>query len=495
MKRRIMRIALGLLAVLGLLVAVLLVRAALFTSVQREVPPSTLEVDSAAVAQRLGEAIRIATISRAEQIEAAPFHAFHRWLEATYPRFHAVAEVETFAELTRVYTWKGRDPALPPVAFMAHQDVVPVEAGTEKDWTHPPFSGAIAPCGDEPGDCVWGRGAIDMKATLISLFETAERLSASGWAPKRTIYFIFGHDEEVGGAGAQAVAKAFTERGIKLTWLLDEGLLVTDGIMKGLEPQGALIGLAEKGYVSVEVIARDEGGHSSMPPKSTAVGRLSRAIARLEADPFPADIDGAVAAMFERLGPEMSFGNRLVLANMWLLEGALIAALDQSPTTATMLRTTQAPTMLRGSMQDNVLPQAATAVINYRIHPRDSVASVLARMKEVIDDPQVELKPLEGNTLFSEPSPVASVESAGYGIIEGSVRAAFPEAAVAGGLFIAATDSRYFRDVADDVYKFHPIVMNERDRPRIHGTDERLRVSNLVAALRFFDGVIRGAGE
>lgn len=493
MKRTLRRIALGLTLALALLVAVLVGRTLMFTSVQVDVPPSTLEVDAAEVAGRLAAASRFRTISGADAPGPAPFAAMEDWLAETYPRTHRSLKKETVAGLNLLFTWAGADPKLPPVLFIAHQDVVPVEAGTEADWTHPPFAGAIAPCGDEPGDCVWGRGTVDMKAAMIGLFEGVERLLGEGYAPKRTLMFAFAVDEEVGGAGARAMTALLESRGVRFAWTLDEGLLITDGMMPGVDSPVALIGLSEKGYTTLELVAAGAGGHSSIPPDITAVGRLARAIDRLQSDPFPRAIDGAVAEMFERVGPEMGFGQRLAFANRWLFEPIIVGQLAAKPTTNTLLHTTQAPTMLSASMQENVLPQSARAVINYRIHPRDSVDSVVARVTRVVDDPQVTVRKLE-SAVHTEPAPVSSADGEGHRIVEAAIRASFPEAVVASGLFIAATDTRHFGRLADDSYRFHPIRMRHTDGSRVHGTDERLRVADVPGLVRFYHQTLAAAG-
>jgi len=494
MKRTIRRVLLAVLGALVLLVALLVGRTLMFASVQLDVPPSTLEVDAAVVAERLGAAARFRTISGVGSGGPAPFAAMQDWLAETYPRTHSALKRETVADLNLIFTWQGSDPALKPVLFIAHQDVVPVEEGTEKDWTHPPFGGRIAPCGDEPGDCVWGRGTIDMKAAMIGLFEGVERLLTEGYAPKRTLVFAFAVDEEVGGAGAKEMARLFESRGVRFEWSLDEGLLITDGLMPGIDRPAALVGLSEKGYTTLELLARSEGGHSSMPPAVTAVGRLARAIGRLEDDPFPRAIDGAVAEMFDRVGPEMGFGQRLAFANRWLFGSIIVGQLAGKASTNALLHTTQAPTMLSGSMQENVLPQVARAVINYRIHPRDSVDSVIERVTRVIDDDQVTVRKLEG-AVHMDPAPVSSADAEGHRIVEAAIRASFPEAVVASGLFIAATDTRHFGRLADNSYRFHPIRLKPDDGTRIHGTNERIRVADLPGLVRFYHHTLEASGQ
>jgi carboxypeptidase PM20D1 len=329
-----------------------------------------------------------------------------------------------------------------------------------------------------------------MKAALVALLQAADTLASSGWQPQRTILFGLGHDEEVGGHGARAIATHLTARGIKPAWLLDEGLLVTEGLTPGIAQPIAYIGIAEKGYASLELTVKQSGGHASMPPASTAVGRLARAITRLEEQPFPAALDPLSRAMFAEVAPHMSFTNRLAVANEWLLSSLLIKKLSQKPSTNALLRTTQAATMFSGSPQDNILPKIAQAVINYRIHPRDSIASVMERVQNVISDPKVQVTVLKGG-LLSEPSKVSSVDGVGFDAIKYAILRVFGDIIVAPGLFIAATDSRHYAGLVDQIYRFHPIRMKQRDRMRIHGTNERVRVENFRETVTFYGEVMQ----
>jgi carboxypeptidase PM20D1 len=480
------------LGLLTLLLCITLVRTLTFAPTVVE-PVDTQHPAPPVVVEHLSESLRFETIS-GERFDASVFVAFQEWMKTTYPYFHRVAQREVIAGHSLLFTWPGRDSSRAPVLFLAHQDVVPIEKGTESHWTHPPFSGAVAPCGDEKGQCVWGRGAIDMKAALVGLLEGAEALARVGWSPSRTLIFAFGHDEEVGGSGAQEIAAHLKRTKVRAEWVLDEGLLITDGITPGVTEPVAYIGVAEKGYLSLELIASGEGGHSSMPPPSTAVGRLARAVSRLEADPFPAKLDGLSGSMFEEVGPHMPFGLRFAFANRWLLGSIILKKLTAKVSTNATVRTTQAVTMFSGSLQDNVLPQRASAVVNYRIHPRDSIAGVTRRVREVIDDDGIVIKKRSGG-LISEPSKISAVDGAGFRSISRAIRGAFPGVIVAPGLFIAATDSRHYTDVVDNIYRFHPIWMGPTDGARIHGTNERIRAENFRRAVTFYQTAIKYAGR
>lgn len=436
--------------------------------------------DAKEAATRLAELIRYRTVSDESEYDASEFEGLVEFLSRTYPRVHEDLTVERVGRHGLLYTWTGTNPELRPVLFAAHTDVVPVS--NAERWTHPPFEGAIAE------GYVWGRGAMDDKSAVVGLLEATDALLDKGFQPERTVYFAFGHDEELEGAdGAARIAALLGERGVELEAVLDEGLVVTQGIIDLVEPPVALIGVAEKGDVAVKITAKDTGGHSSMPPSETAVGRVARAVHRLEAHPFDASVRGGPAEAFlEHLGPHAGVLS-VVLANLWLFDPVVTRILTEKPSTNALVRTTVAPTMLEGSPKQNVLATEASAVVNVRIDPRDSVDRVLERLREVIDDDQVTVTPLPG---ASEPSSISSHESRSYQAIAESIAATFPDALVVPGLVMAATDARHYESLAEDTYRFLPIEFTEADTARIHGRDERISVTGLGAAIAFYKTAI-----
>jgi carboxypeptidase PM20D1 len=290
--RLIRNIAIAIVAALAVLAGVLLFNVLNLSSRQLQVAAvPRAEVDAQGAATRLAEAIRFQTISNYSDpdADAEALRGLQSHLEKSFPAFHAAATRESVATYSLLYTWQGSDPDARPIALLAHQDVVPVAPGTAKDWQHPPFDGVVA------GGFIWGRGSWDDKGNLYAMLEAAEQMIKAGFRPKRTIYFAFGHDEEVGGLrGAKAIAALLASRGVRLDYVLDEGLLITEGLIKGLDRPAALIGVAEKGYATLVLTAHATPGHSSMPPRDTAIGMMSAALARLEDHRLPTQIRGAV---------------------------------------------------------------------------------------------------------------------------------------------------------------------------------------------------------
>lgn len=477
---------------LGAVLLLLILVANAFTTGSRQVVVEAAEgvpVDEAKAAAHLSRAITFKTISHQDpaRTDPAAFAGLHEALKEMFPKVHQALERETVGEHSLLYTWKGKDAGKQPILLMAHQDVVPVEPGTEADWQKPPFDGVV------DGGFVWGRGAIDFKNGVVGILEAVEALLNQGYSPARTVYLAFGHDEEVGGLkGAAAIAALLASRNVKLEYVLDEGMFVTQGILKGVDRPVAFIALAEKGYVSLELIVESEGGHSSVPPRPTSTGILANAIVRLENTPMPGRIEGATRLMFETLAPEMPFVNRVILSNLWLLEPVAKTALAKGPATDALLRTTTAPTMLEGSVKENVLPKRPRAVVNFRVLPGDTVQSVIDHVTRTVGDPRIKVQVLAGATR-KEPSPVSDAASFGYKSIEKTIRQVMPEAIVAPSLVLGSTDSYHYQQIAGGVYRFCPTRLTDEDRPRFHGTNERVSTRNFAEQVRFYAQLIKNA--
>ena len=452
-------------------------------------PVAPLAVDEKAAGDSLAAAIRARTVSSESdaQLNADQFAALHAHLAQRYARVHASLKREVIGAFSLLYTWEGSDRKLMPIAVMAHQDVVPIAPGTEGDWQAEPFSGAIK------DGFVWGRGAWDDKANLIAELEAVESLLAGGFKPTRTIYLIFGADEEVGGArGARQIAKLLQERGVKLDFVIDEGMLITEGIMPGLEAPAALVGVAEKGYLSLKLEAKAAPGHSSMPPAPgrSAIAQLSQALAKLDAVPMPGGVRGVAAEMFDTVAPEFEGLSRVALSNRWLFGSMLQGQLEKSASTNAMLRTTTALTIVSGGNKDNVLPGRAEAVVNFRLLPGDSQADVIEHVKRVIGNEQIAVSVLGGS---SEASRVAPTDGTGYQAVNRAVRGLFPGTIVAPGLMLGATDARYFEPLSQQVLRFSPVRAKPEDLARFHGTNERIALDNLADLIRFYHHLLQQA--
>ena len=447
-------------------------------------PVPAPDIDANAAAARLAGALRFRTISNYESPEtnADEFTKLHAYLEASYPRAHAVLKREFVGGRSLLYAWEGSDPKALPVLLMAHQDVVAISPGTEKDWQVPPFEGVVR------DGYVWGRGAWDDKGNLFAIMEAVEMLVAQGHRPRQTVYLAFGHDEEVSGQrGAKAVAALLQSRGVRLEFVLDEGMIITEGVVKGLDKPVALIGVAEKGYVTVFLNLTAKPGHASMPPRQTAIGMMSAALARIEDNQFPAAMGGIAREMFETVAPEMDGVNRVLLSNLWLFGPVVRHQLEKGASTNAMLRTTTALTIVHAGNKDNVLPGTVEAAVNFRLLPGDTQAGVIEHVKKAIANEEIRLTPFPGN---AEPSRASPTDAPSYRLLNRTVREVFPGTVVAPGLMIGGTDSRHFEAISENVYRFSPVRALPEDLPRFHGTNERIAVKNYAELIAFYQRLL-----
>jgi carboxypeptidase PM20D1 len=367
-------------------------------------------------------------------------------------------------------------------------DVVPVEEMTGAQWAHPPFDGVISE------GYVWGRGTMDDKSSVFGILEAAEMLLAEGFEPRRTVYIAFGHDEEIGGkAGAARIAAVLADRGVRLSYVLDEGLFIAERVVPGVGRPVALVGIAEKGFLSLTLTVEAETGHSSTPPTHTAIGVLSMAVNKLEENQFPEDVGGIPGQMFDYVGPEMTWGMKVVFANLWLFRPLVQRQLAASPGTNASIRTTTAVTVIEGGIKDNVLPSRARAIVNFRILPGDTIEGVMKRVRNVINDPRVKIEKYGDD--FDEPSSVSDVDSEEFRVLHKTIRQVFPDVVVAPALVVGATDARHYGKLTGSVYRFLPFHFNNEDISRLHGTNERLSVENYLQGVRFYYQLINNSAR
>jgi carboxypeptidase PM20D1 len=481
--------SLALLGVLGIFLGVIAFRTLNFTSRQLNIQPvEKIRLDRDALLQRLSEAIQYRTITnRAIDSGGFEFQRFHDFLAKSFPRVHERLSKQRIGGHSLFYSWNGKDSRLKPILLMAHMDVVPVDPATESSWHHPPFSGRVA------GGYIWGRGTMDDKGSVMAIMEAAENLLASGFEPQRTIYLAFGHDEEVGGnSGAANIAAVLRSRRVELEFVLDEGLNILKGIISGVSSPVALVGIAEKGYLSIRLTVEAAGGHSSVPPADTAIEVMSRALHKLLAVPFSSQLNGPARQMFEFLGPEMAWTKRLALANLWLFDPLVRKQLASSPLTNAAIRTTLAPTIITSGIQENVLPTKAAAVINLRILPGETIAGTIEHVRKAIDDPKVQLTPLP---VRMEPSSVSDTEAQSFKLLHRTIRQIAPDTIVAPSLLVAATDSRHYAALTRNIYRFLPITLRPDDAKRYHGVDERISIEDYERCVRFYAQLMRNSQQ
>lgn len=440
-------------------------------------------------AERLAQAVRFPTVSHQDESlqDKDAFLGLQAFLRSAYPRVFSELDVEVVNNYSLLIRWPGRDTGRKPVLFTAHMDVVPVEPGTEPLWTHPPFAGVIA------DGYVYGRGTLDDKVGVISLLEAAETLLEEGFEPERGLVFGFGHDEEIGGLeGAARISTRLEELGLHFEWMVDEGsYVIADNPLLPDRP-AVLIGVAEKAYLTLVLTARGPGGHSSMPPPRTPIGRLAAAVARVEDNPMPAKLVPPVDTMLERSAPYVSFPNNIIFSNLWLTGPLVANRMASDPLTNSYVRTTTALTIFRAGVKDNVIPQVAEARINFRLLPGDTPDMVLEHVRRVVNDPEIEV---ERSREWADPPPLADMDGGGFEVIGTAARSVYSDAAVIPFMMSATTDVRHYVERADNHYRFHGAIINVAQTVGIHGTDEKIAVDSFEKAVTVAQAMLRDAGQ
>ena len=483
-----------LLAGLGVAAASLPVRAYFFKPEKKEYPDVQPEkVDLARFRKNLSDAIRFQTIANKdpEKTNWATFDAFHTFLKERYPLLHEKTDLTVINRASLVFCWKGADASLDPIAMLAHQDVVPISEGTLSDWTHPPFDGV------DDGEYIWGRGALDMKNHLIGVLEAVETLLEEGFSPERDVYICLGHNEEVmcadESSGAIAICKWFQEQGIHLDCVIDEGGAILPVRIKGvLDKNLAGIGVAEKGYADIRVSVNAKGGHSSQSPNHTALGKLANVIKDIEDNQFKCKFSPMTRELFDKIARNVTYPVKLVTCNWKLFIPALEKALGYIPPAASLLRTTTGVTMANGSPAPNVLPQRATATVNFRMFPGQTIDDVVVHLKKVIRYKNVEIEVLPG---WKNPSLISPTDSRTFRIIEQITMSMDPNTVVAPYLVMGGTDSCHYQPVCENIYRYSPFKVSTSLLLTTHGTNERIPVAALENGVAFFKRFIRDAGN
>jgi carboxypeptidase PM20D1 len=422
------------------------------------------------VFQNLSKAIQYPTISFSEDAipDSTAFFGFHRFLEEAFPLTHTKLSLEKINDYSLLYKWEGSNPSKKPIILMSHQDVVPVDKPTLSDWEAGPFDGKITDTD------IIGRGTMDDKGTLIGLLEAVEKLLEESYQPSRTIYLASGHDEEVGGSkGAAEIAAYLKEKGVHAAMTLDEGGFLAENLVPGIESPVAMVNLAEKGFASFRLIVETKGGHSSQPPRENTIGMLAQAIVDLENNQLPYRLVKPVDYQLEYMGAELPFFKKLAFANPWLFKKPILEALNSHTTTA--------PTIIGGGVKNNVIPTVAEATINFRILPGETIESVKQHIENTISD---KIK-VEAAGFLTNPSPVSSIDSESFKILEKTIRDMFPTSIVVPGLVGGGTDARYFYEISDDVYRFYPIRIGPNSMTRFHGIDEKISKDNYKEIIEF----------
>jgi carboxypeptidase PM20D1 len=440
-------------------------------------------------AAHLSSLVQIPTVSSwdPQYVDHDAFARHRAALAAFYPRVHAL-QSEPAGDHGLLYRWpgRGRQEVLHPfpVVLMAHQDVAPVQVA---DWSTDPFSGEIR------DGVVHGRGTLDDKGGLVAVLDAVETLLGDGFVPERDVWLFFGADEEAAGESAQIAVRRLYELGVRPWLVLDEGGGVVSDVFPGLDRQTAMVGVAEKGLVGIDLYTSDVGGHAATPGRQSATARLARAVTRVSRRRFAARVSPTTATMLERVVPGVSGAKGLGLklaarlasgplrkTAAWLLAGG-------GPEASALVRTTVAVTELEGSAGANAAASTARARLDVRVAHGETVDRTVARLRRVIRDKKVVLEVVES----SEPSEVSPADSQQFALLGEAIGASYPDAVVVPYTSLTATDARTFTPISDHVYRFSPFALSRAQRQSIHGVGEHLSVDSLGRGVHFYREVLR----
>ncbi|MHB1454371.1 MAG: M20 family peptidase [Saccharofermentanales bacterium] len=460
----------------GVLIVIILFRAVRFKPlIEADEESSVIEIDQDAVIGRFQEMIRCRTISSYDvsMIDDAEFEKFRALLKRRYPLVHQSLSREELGPRGILYHWHGMSSDNPTV-LMSHYDVVPAD-GTL--WEKDPFDSVV-----ENGE-IWGRGTLDNKATLLGIMESAEYHLARGFSPANDIYLSFGGDEEIGGPSADAIVQELLRRGIKPALVLDEGGAIISSIFPGVSEEAALVGIAEKGYMDLDIGITGQGGHASSPPASTLAGKLAKIIVRLEAKPFRSRLTKPVREMIDTLGRHSSLGLRVIFANLWLFGPLLKTVFSKmGGQMNAMVRTTCAVTKLEGSRSYNVMPPRVSAGLNLRPLNGDSCDFVVKRLEKTIANTDANVKIVKA----WDASAISRTDSPGWRILGKAIRTSWKGVIVSPYLMMARTDSQYFCQISENVYRFSAMRLSKDQLALIHGNNERIPVESLLKTVEFY---------
>ncbi len=463
-------------AIIVLLIAVVLIRTAMFRPpVESEVEPLDVICDADKAVRDLQSMIRCKTVSFVDESkeDEKEFDKFYELLPTLFPKVYETCEFTKVTKRSILFRWKGKDSSNCRV-MMAHYDVVPAQ---EDAWSKPAFDGVL-----EDG-VLWGRGTLDTKGTLNGVLQAAEQLIGEGFIPENDVYFAFAGNEEQDGYGAPSIVNYFKEKGIRPLMVCDEGGAVVENVFPGVAGQCALVGIAEKGMFNIRFTIKGNGGHASAPKAHTPVGKLSAACVKVENKPFRFTLSQPVKQMFNTLGRHSSFLYRMIFANLWLFGGLLNLICKKSGGELNALvRTTTAFTQMEGSQAPNVIPAKAEMVANLRIMCGETVESAQAYLEKTIADKDVEYSTIYG----SNPSTISKAEGAEWDKLDRVIRQTWQGALVSPYLMLACSDSRHYGEICDCVYRFSAMALSKEERSMIHGNDERIPVETIRKTVEFY---------
>lgn len=470
-------IGIGLGGIIIILLMVIIIRALMFKPLVEEKKQfEAITFDREKPIKTLQAMIQCKTVSFKDETleDEKEYLLFEETIKNHFPLVHQRCQLHKLSKKSLLYLWPGKTSTKEPTVLMSHYDVVPVNAEL---WDEEPFSGLIK------DGSLWGRGTLDTKNTLNGILNAAEHLMKNHFVPEKDVYFAFSGNEEIMGYGAVVIVDWFEKQGMKPSLVVDEGGAVVERVFPGVKKSCALVGIAEKGAVEIELVLKSSGGHASAPKPHTVVGELSQACVNVEKHPFQRNLSKPVAKMFDVLGRESSFLYRMIFSNLWLFGGLLDLMCKKSGGELNaLMRTTMAFTQMQGSNANNVIPPYAKMGINSRLMCGETSDQAIAYVKKVIKNDAIEV-----NKIYAtEPSRISEIECGAYEKVKEAIVATWDGVVVSPYLMFACSDSRHYGRISPYVYRFSAMRLSKEERQTIHGNNEKIPLESIVRTVEFY---------
>ncbi|MSU65096.1 MAG: M20/M25/M40 family metallo-hydrolase [Opitutus sp.] len=354
-----------------------------------------------------------------------------------------------------------------PIILMGHLDTVGVE---REKWTMDPFAAV------EKDGYLYGRGTTDDKTSATVFLEVIRQLHRLKVPLDRDVIFVAEAAEETSAAlGIEFLVAQHWDK-IAAEFALNEGgiTLEEDGRVKYVA-----VSAAEKVPRRLLLSATGVSGHGSRPRPDNAIVHLATAVAKLGAWQPPLRFNEITRPYFQRLAQISAPGDAWLYTH---LDDPVVGAQAQEIVRRTqflhnsMLRTSISPTVFNGGFQMNVIPSNALATLDIRALPDEDMPTFVAAMRQVIDDPTVEIVSVGGaQRPATPPSPITSEM---FRAIERAQQKVFPGAITLPQMDAFATDSAQLREKGVQAYGLSPVTSAE-DNARMHGNDERIKIATL----------------
>ncbi len=424
----------------------------------------------------LSSMINLKTVSYRDSFDKDAFDAFHNLLRELFPNVFKKFIYEEFNGSILLSLIVNEDD---PVLLMSHHDVV----SENGEWKHEPFNAVV-----EDGK-IYGRGTLDTKGNLWAIFQSIEELIEEGYEFKRSIYIESACNEETTGDGALEISRELKRRGVHFKFTLDEGGMIVYDPIGGAKGYYAMVALGEKNCIDLKFVAHSKGGHSSTPDKTNPLSRLSRFIVDVERSKiFKPKLDEITIETFKKLSYNMKGLLKFVFKHAkhmrWLLAKLMV---NMSPTAASLVKTTICFTKALGSDEYNVIPTTAYVTGNIRASHRDSLDSIIKKLQKIAKKNEIEIEVIDPGYY----SGICDYKTKEFELLENTISNNFEGVITAPYISTGASDSKYFSDLSENVFRFAPFTVSDEQLDSMHAKDENIDIETLPKAVDFYKDLIR----